>query len=72
MPIIDSRAIKTLNNKFGFSKELKLRSSLLYGGNEGKVINAYLKYRDHLLEWQKNCKAGLSLRDLEWVLYSQR
>lgn len=70
-PIIDSRVLKAWNKHFGKHKNLRLGTSLLAGDRPDKVINTYLQYRGYLLEWQKNCKKQVSIRDLEKVLYSQ-
>jgi hypothetical protein len=71
IPIIDSRVLKAWNKHFGKHKNLRLGTSLLAGDRPDKVINTYLQYRGYLLEWQKNCKKQVSIRDLEKVLYSQ-
>lgn len=71
IPIIDSRVLKAWNKHFGKHKNLRLGTSLLAGDRPDKVINIYLQYRGYLLEWQKNCKKKVSIRDLEKVLYSQ-
>lgn len=71
IPIIDSRVVKVWNMHFGKHRNLRLQASLLAGGNPDKVIQTFLSYRSHLLEWQKNCQKKVTIRDLEKVLYSQ-
>lgn len=71
MPIIDSRVLKAWRKIFEHNKELYLANNLLSAKDPSKVIQNYLKYRRHLMEWKARCSSEIGIRDIESVLYYQ-
>ncbi|MBN8652680.1 MAG: hypothetical protein J0L67_14705 [Cytophagales bacterium] len=71
IPIIDSRVLKAWRKTFEHNKELYLTNNLLSAKNPIKVIQNYLKYRRHLIEWKSNCNSEIGIRDIESAFYYQ-
>jgi hypothetical protein len=72
MPIIDSRVRKAWNKIFAKRKDLKLKGLLVTKGNLQSVIDSYLTYCSNISKWQEACGKGVSIRDIESLLYSQK
>ncbi len=72
VPIIDSRVRKAWNKIFAKRKDLKLKGLLVTKANLQSVVNSYLNYCSNISKWQEACGKGVSIRDIESILYSQK
>ncbi len=72
VPIINSRVRKAWNKIFAKRKDLKLKGLLVTKANLQSVVNSYLNYCSNISKWQEACGKGVSIRDIESILYSQK
>lgn len=72
VPIIDSRVRKTWNRIFVKRKDLKLKTLQVTKANLQSVIDNYLSYCSNIAKWQKACGKGVSIREIESILYFQK